>query len=433
MGEGPTRRRGIAMAGLVLLGPLLVLAPTVGAKGVLWDEFPWPGRFSVPAVADEVAPLADAPARAVPNVGRGVCLADASPQGCAPPAVDDLQPPPAPSLARVPELGADAGAAMAGLAERADPVPLLPPAVAGADAGDNPLPPPGEVWRWVGPVTLLPVTSMAASPEPEPPLVPASPGPGGASASSWPPSLHPTPRGTADGAAPDPRGAAAGPHPLVGTATSRPGLGASGPPSATPGAMLALACAGLLLPAWALYRRVQRGHLLDLPTRQALVAAIRAAPGATAGELSTRLGLHYTTVEHHLRALHAAGLVAARRLGGQMRYFEPRPSHGVLETAALTAARTHAAAALLRLVLKAPGLAPAAAARRLGLGRSGVKYHVDRLVAWGLLEARHSGGRVALHLAPGAAEAVAFALAAHPAPAPAPPTPSAVQHISAPA
>jgi DNA-binding IclR family transcriptional regulator len=61
------------------------------------------------------------------------------------------------------------------------------------------------------------------------------------------------------------------------------------------------------------------------------------------------------------------------------------------------------------------GCTPAEAARALGVARSSVKHHADRLRAWGLLEVRPEGGRLRLHAAPAALRPLQAALLAPPA------------------
>jgi DNA-binding MarR family transcriptional regulator len=171
----------------------------------------------------------------------------------------------------------------------------------------------------------------------------------------------------------------------------------------------------LLLPAWALYRRVRANMALDQPQRRDIYERVVAEPGMTPSDLRAATGLHYTTCVHHLRVLSQLGFVELRRVGGQVRCFENHRRYGEAESNALAAARSPTAGKLLKLTLEQPGITPAEAAKDLGITRSTVKHHVDRLAAWGVLSTQQDGPHIRLHVVPAAEGALRAALAVKPA------------------
>ncbi|MGQ0534525.1 MAG: winged helix-turn-helix transcriptional regulator [Methanobacteriota archaeon] len=162
--------------------------------------------------------------------------------------------------------------------------------------------------------------------------------------------------------------------------------------------VVAIVAAVLLLPLWILFRRLRAVDLLDQPQRRALYETILSSPGLTAGALATRAGLHYTSVQHHLRILDEMGLVELRRVAGRIHCFE---NHGRFSRAAsdLHAVLQGATARRLLAFLSAhPGATPSEAARALALRPSTVKHHMDRLAGFGLLRIEPAGGRLHLFL-----------------------------------
>lgn len=156
----------------------------------------------------------------------------------------------------------------------------------------------------------------------------------------------------------------------------------------------------LLLPSWALYRRVRQARALDNVHRKAIHDRVLAEPGVTPSELQQLTGLHYTTCQHHLRILQELGFVEVQRIGGLLRCFENHRRYGTVEKRLAVAARTPTACAMLETILRKPGVTPAEVARAVGIARSSAKHHVDRLSAWGLVEVEPAKGRLRLRIHP---------------------------------
>lgn len=129
-----------------------------------------------------------------------------------------------------------------------------------------------------------------------------------------------------------------------------------------------------LLPLAALYARVPPSRALDHATRRRIHAHLCAAGPASRRELADALRLRATTLLHHLRMLHACGLIAARRAGRETLYAEGRvrDEHGCLRVAA----RRRIAAAMLGGATTQRAIAAAT-----GLSQRLVAYHLSRMDA----------------------------------------------------
>jgi predicted transcriptional regulator len=186
-------------------------------------------------------------------------------------------------------------------------------------------------------------------------------------------------------------------------------------PDAGPMAWILLVLGGAALPFWALYRRVVQSRALDNPHRRRLNDAIRREPGITPAELQRHTGLHYTTCVHHLRILQELGLVELRRVGGQIHCFEQGRRLGSREMNTQLALRSATTRELLEALARSPGLTPSQAAAAMGMHRSSIKYHVDRLRKWDLVDVRRNGRQLELRLQPGVLPALAATATSAPA------------------
>ncbi|MFO1534819.1 MAG: winged helix-turn-helix transcriptional regulator [Thermoplasmatota archaeon] len=160
------------------------------------------------------------------------------------------------------------------------------------------------------------------------------------------------------------------------------------------GALLAVAAAWL---AWkgqlaglvAGYARVHGERLLRHPNRAAIYACVQAHPGIALPQVATRCGVSVSTARHHLRALETAGFVLATRDGRALRLFDGRsPLYQGPRRRLLTVLRNANTRAIAQHVRTHPGVAQQDLVARFGLSQSTVKWHLNRLVAAELVEAR---------------------------------------------
>lgn len=196
-------------------------------------------------------------------------------------------------------------------------------------------------------------------------------------------------------AAPGPAAVVPAPRPqaplLLATAPAASGLGWAVAGGAAVVASLLLKLLGLLA-----VRRRDRRHTAVM---EAVLREIQRAPGLPHTELVRRIGRGNGSVEHALQVLGRGRLVAAVRTGRYTCYFAggATPPEAKAAWAALGNA---SARRILAAVVRQEHLSLSQAASRVGLAVSSVHYHVRRLSAAGLLDARRLQGRVALGVTP---------------------------------
>jgi DNA-binding transcriptional ArsR family regulator len=130
-------------------------------------------------------------------------------------------------------------------------------------------------------------------------------------------------------------------------------------------------------------RRIER-RLLSLRNRRRIVDHVAEHPGIHLRKVARDLGLALGTTEHHLHLLVRHGLMEVDEAQGQSCYFAPgTPPEDRLLWVVL---RQDAQRRVLRLLTADPDLVPSDVARRLGLSKAAVAYHLQRLEAWGFVE-----------------------------------------------
>lgn len=165
-------------------------------------------------------------------------------------------------------------------------------------------------------------------------------------------------------------------------------------------AVLAAGAALLLLKLAApLYHRFKRKTALDNPARQRIYELLRAAPGASAAELSEGSKLHVTTVKYHLDVLRRVGMVGEQVVDGTRRFFSYENGDRV-EFLTRALLDEPAAKAIYGQIEQHPGLPFIEVARALGMRKEHVHYHVKKLAKHGLLTDQWVGGRRLLFVAP---------------------------------
>ena len=112
-------------------------------------------------------------------------------------------------------------------------------------------------------------------------------------------------------------------------------------------------------------------------------------PGIYFNELVRELDLAAGQVQYHLRRLTDADAVEAAELFGRTHYYPPE--YGDWERSALALLRRETSAEIVATLLEAGPSRPVDVADRVGIARSTLAWHVDRLTAAGLLEKRFDG------------------------------------------
>jgi predicted transcriptional regulator len=136
-----------------------------------------------------------------------------------------------------------------------------------------------------------------------------------------------------------------------------------------------------------LYSRLKASALGEQRTREEIIETVRAAPGLTPRGIAQRVGKHENTIRYNLRVLEKAGHLAARLHGARMHYFAAGQGSPESATAAATL-RTRAARLLYEAARSAPGIGVAEASAIVGVHRTTLHYHANKLERAGLLVLR---------------------------------------------
>ena len=132
------------------------------------------------------------------------------------------------------------------------------------------------------------------------------------------------------------------------------------------------------------------------PTRERIAGYVVTNPGLHFNELVRRLDLAPGQAQYHLRRLARADRVVGEEVSGRTHYFDPAVDPAERRRLALFRRET-ARDAVLELLDGAA--APDAVATRIGVARSTLEWHLDNLVAAGVVEKRRDQrGRVTLAL-----------------------------------
>jgi predicted transcriptional regulator len=130
-------------------------------------------------------------------------------------------------------------------------------------------------------------------------------------------------------------------------------------------------------------------------TRRRLRDRVAADPGIHYSELMRALDLAPGQVQYHLRRLERAGRVERLERYGRTHYFPP--DYDERDRAALAVVRRETARDVVVYLLESGPARPTEVADALGVARSTLEYHLDRLVDHDLVEKRRDDrGRVTL-------------------------------------
>ncbi|MGB0652652.1 MAG: winged helix-turn-helix transcriptional regulator [Thermoplasmatota archaeon] len=138
-----------------------------------------------------------------------------------------------------------------------------------------------------------------------------------------------------------------------------------------------------------LFSRVRDDEVLQHPTRARLMDAIAAEPGIHFQELVRRSGGGRGATEQHLRRMERADLILRSADQGFVCYYPKGTDRRLIGVAAAT--KSPAAARLLDLVQRAPGISTPELRQVMGMSGSTIHHHLVRLEAAGLIEGRKDG------------------------------------------
>lgn len=129
-------------------------------------------------------------------------------------------------------------------------------------------------------------------------------------------------------------------------------------------------------------------------TRERIRVAIRTEPGVHFSELARSLDLATGQLQHHLRELQGREEVLGEQRYGQTHYYPPE--YDAWERGALALLRRETAADIVAHLLERGPSRPDEVTDALGIARSTLEWHLDRLCDQGLVEKRREGNRVTL-------------------------------------
>lgn len=150
----------------------------------------------------------------------------------------------------------------------------------------------------------------------------------------------------------------------------------------------------------ALFTRISGNQVLEHRRREQLYLLVEGRPGVTFRALGHLAGMRGGVLTHHLTTLEREGLVRRQRVGARLAFYAAAAPTPLLRPVPPLQAR------LLALVRAGP-VSQAEAARRLGVSRQALHYHVHALRTADLLELGREGRETPLRLAPGAADRLA--------------------------
>ena len=139
-----------------------------------------------------------------------------------------------------------------------------------------------------------------------------------------------------------------------------------------------------------IYTKIKRERLLEHQTRQKIVDHIRENPGTYYSAMRKDLSLPHGVLTHHLNMLETQELIFSKQ-DRQFRrfYVDGMNGKGPLVTGSQRL--------VLEAVRKNPGSSQSQIARKLGISRMLVSYHVSGLDSLGLIEKRTWGREVLLY------------------------------------
>jgi len=145
-----------------------------------------------------------------------------------------------------------------------------------------------------------------------------------------------------------------------------------------------LGAAIVLLMIFGIYSKIRRERILEHETRKRIVDHIRENPGAHYSAILEALGLPHGVLTHHINMLEAQEVVFSKQDRQYRRFY----IDGMYRTGPLILGTQKS---ILDEVRRHPGRSQAQVARKLGLGRMVVSYHVSELQKLGMVSIDRNG------------------------------------------
>lgn len=147
--------------------------------------------------------------------------------------------------------------------------------------------------------------------------------------------------------------------------------------------LAALSAAPVL--GFALYNRVQRDGSFENETRRRIFDYVRSRPGQSIAEIATTVGVSHSTASYHLERLTEFNLLASTQDGNKMRFFVNGGLFTEDERRILAALSNAETRRVLATILANPGSYRAELTSLLQVSSPTVNWHLQRLLAAGLV------------------------------------------------
>lgn len=186
---------------------------------------------------------------------------------------------------------------------------------------------------------------------------------------------------------------------LSGTTTDAPprsdgeGGWASTPIAAVPVVLAAGGVAGLTRSAWGLFARIPAKKVLEHPRRAAIMAHVRADPGAEVTAVARELEIARGVALHHIKRLRQEGFIRVTRLNGRTALFAADSGHLGNEEAAVLL-RRDASRNLYEAIRAQPGIDQSTLADMLDITQQRVSLLLKRMDEAGLVRKDRKAGRL---------------------------------------
>ena len=133
-----------------------------------------------------------------------------------------------------------------------------------------------------------------------------------------------------------------------------------------------------------LYARVEGPQLLHHEARATILDVLKRDPGLSFQEVQDHVGLAPGTTKWHLDKLQRSRFLSSTRDGRHTRYYPTGLDPKIVK--AIVAIRDPSRLALVRMVLRNPGISQGDLTRSTGLAQSTVSHHISRLIDDRILE-----------------------------------------------
>lgn len=154
----------------------------------------------------------------------------------------------------------------------------------------------------------------------------------------------------------------------------------------------AAAGAVTLLAGVALYHLIRKNAILKNKVRGSIAEHVLRQPGSTITEIAQAVGVTHQTASYHLRLLQEHGLVLGVERGNKRLYFRNDGSFNNEERGLVAVLRDPESMRVLELIRANPWIMKNEAAAALGVSRNTLNWHLQKLLAAGLVsEARENG------------------------------------------